>query len=72
MATKHFKELKNLSADELKTRVRETEAQLFDAKMKKATGQLGDTATLWRLRKDIARLKTLQAAGQSNTQKAGK
>jgi large subunit ribosomal protein L16 len=67
VATKRFKELKNLSADELKTRVRETEAQLFDAKMKKVTGQLGDTAMLWRLRKDIARIKTLQ-----NTEKAGK
>jgi large subunit ribosomal protein L29 len=70
VATKHFKELKNLSADELKTRVRETEAQLFDAKMKQATGQLGNTASLWRMRKDIARLKTLQTAG--STQKAGK
>ncbi len=69
MATKRFKELKNLSADELKSRVRESEAQLFDAKMKKATGQLGDTATLWKLRKDIARLKTLQTA---SGQKAGK
>jgi large subunit ribosomal protein L29 len=69
VATKHFKELKNLSADELKIRVRESEAQLFDAKMKKATGQLGNTATLWKLRKDIARLKSLQTAG---AQKAGK
>lgn len=68
MATKRFNELKNLSTDELKTRVRETEAQLFDAKMKKTTGQLADTAMLWRLRKDVARLKTLQGAGQ----KAGK
>ena len=69
MATKRFKELKNLSADELKTRLRESEANLFDAKMKKTTGQLGNTASLWMLRKDIARLKTLQTAGQ---QKAGK
>lgn len=66
MATKRFKELKNLTSDEIKTRLRETEAQLFDSKMKKATGQLGNTAQLWSLRKDIARLKTLQ------TEKAGK
>jgi large subunit ribosomal protein L29 len=71
VATKRFKELKNLSADELTTRVRETEAKMFDAKMKKATGQLENTGMLWQLRKDIARLKTLQGAGQS-AHKAGK
>lgn len=60
MATKRFKELKNMSKDELATKVRETEASIFQAKMKKATGQLADTASLWRLRKDIARIKTLQ------------
>jgi large subunit ribosomal protein L29 len=68
VATKHFKELKNLSATELKTRLRETEAQLFGAKMKKVTGQLENTGSLWKLRKDMARLKTLQTASQ----KAGK
>jgi large subunit ribosomal protein L29 len=68
VATKRFNELKNLSATEITTRIRETEAQLFDVKMKKVTGQLSDTGMLWRLRKDIARLKTLTTAGQ----KAGK
>ena len=72
MATKRFKELKNMSADELKTRLRESEAQLFDSKMKKTTGQLGNTSTLWRIRKDIARIKTLQTAGQTGSTKAGK
>lgn len=61
MSTKRFKELKNLSKDELATKIRESEAQFFQTKMKQATGQLSDTATLWRLRKDIARMKTLQA-----------
>jgi large subunit ribosomal protein L29 len=61
VATKRLKELKNLSKDELVTKVRETEAQLFQARMKRATGQLQDTAQVWRLRKDIARMKTLQS-----------
>lgn len=61
MATKRFKELKNLSKDELATKIRETEANLFQARMKKVTGQLSDTASLWRSRKDMARLKTLQS-----------
>lgn len=59
MSSKRFKELKNLSKDEITGRMRESERQLFDAKMKKATGQLTDTASLWKLRKDVARLKTL-------------
>jgi large subunit ribosomal protein L29 len=68
VSTKRFKEMKNLSSDELKAKVRETEAQLFDAKMKRATGQLSDTAHVWRLRKEVARMKTLQsqAAGKGS------
>ena len=62
MATKRFKELKNLSKDELATKLRESEAELFQTKMKRVTGQLGDTALIWRLRKDVARIKTLQTA----------
>ncbi len=62
MSSKRLKELKNLSKDELATKVREVEAELFQVKMKKMTGQLSDTASLWRLRKDVARMKTLQTA----------
>ena len=57
MSTKQMKELKNLSLDELTTKVRENEAMLFEARMKKVTGQLEDTARLWRLRKGLARMK---------------
>ncbi len=62
MSSKRFNELKNLSKDELATKVRELESEMFQAKMKKVTGQLTDTASIWRFRKDIARLKTLQTA----------
>ncbi len=65
MATKRFKELKSLSKDELVSKQREMEAQLFDVKIKKVTGQLEDTAMIWRLRKDLARIKTLQSQAQS-------
>ncbi len=65
MSTKRFRELKNLSKDELATKVRESEAQLFQVRMKKVTGQLEDTAMIWRLRKDLARMKMLQ--GQLNS-----
>jgi large subunit ribosomal protein L29 len=67
MATKSLKQLKNLSKDELNTKVRELEAGIFQARMKKVTGQLEDTATIWRMRKDLARAKTLltQASNKS-------
>ena len=66
MATKHSKELKTLSKDELATKIRETEANLFQLKMQQVTGQLEKTALLWTTRKDLARLKTLQTAQSAN------
>jgi ribosomal protein L29 len=68
VSTKHFKELKNLSRDELVSKVKETERQLFDVRMKKVTGQLTDTAMLWRLRKSLAQMKMLE--GQSKIGKS--
>ena len=73
MSNKRFKELKNLSKDEVAAKIRDTEAELFQVKMKKMTGQLADTAQTWRLRKDVARLKTLQtAAAQASVKSANK
>ena len=70
MATKRFKELKNLSKAELGVKIRESEAQLFQVRMKKTTGQLEDTAMIWRLRKDLARMKMLQSHEQSDARKS--
>ncbi len=64
VSTKRFKEYKNLSQDELVTKAREIEAGLFQARMKRATGQLEDTASIWKMRKDLARVKTLQTLGK--------
>ena len=69
MSTKRFTELKNLSKQELVSKVRETELKLFQARMKQATGQLQDTALLWRLRKDLARMKMLQGQVQAQAEK---
>ncbi len=60
MSTKRFKELKSLSQDELALKIREIGAEFFQTRMQHITGQLKDTAKLWRLRKDMARMKTLQ------------
>ncbi len=66
MSNKQFKEVQQLSKDELLTKVRDTEGLLFKAKMQKATGQLKDTGSVWVARKMLARLKTrlTQLAGQ--------
>ena len=62
MATKALKELKNLSGKELSVKQRELEQSLFDTRMKKVTGQLSDTSAMWKLRKQLARVKTLLGA----------
>jgi ribosomal protein L29 len=66
VSNKQFKEVQQLSKDELLTKVRDTEGLLFKAKMQKATGQLKDTGSVWVARKMLARLKTrlTQLAGQ--------
>ena len=66
MSNKQFKEVQQLSRDELLSKVRDTEAQLFKAKIQKATGQLKNTGSVWVARKMLARLKTrlTQLAGQ--------
>lgn len=66
MAKKEKTNLKSLSKDELATKLRELEAGLFQTRLKKVTGQLEDVASLWRTRKEIARVKTFQS------QQAGK
>ncbi len=51
--------LRDLSFEELETKMRELRNELFNAKVKKSTGQLEDTAKLSLLRKDIARAETV-------------
>ncbi len=52
-------ELGDLALEELVQKERETRADLFNAKVKHATGQLEDTAKLKVLRRDIARVATI-------------
>lgn len=72
MATKAFKALKSLSKDELATKLRELEHGFFEAKMKHVTGQLENTSSLWKTRKDIARVKMLAAAHATTAKPAQK
>jgi large subunit ribosomal protein L29 len=52
-------ELQTLSESELEQKGRELRDELFNAKIRRATEQLENTAMLGRLRKDIARVETL-------------
>ncbi len=59
MSNKSIKELRNLTKDELNVKLRGLESDWFQAKMKSVTGQLENTAQLWKLRKNISRVKML-------------
>ena len=52
-------ELRTLSASELEQKGRELRDELVDARIRRSTEQLENTARLGQLRKDIARVETL-------------
>ena len=52
-------ELRNLSEPELSAKSRELRDELFNARVKRATGQLENTAKLRQLRRDVARVETV-------------
>ena len=54
-------ELRELSPEELEQKAKEQREELFNAKVKHATGQLENTARLGSLRREIARLETVLA-----------
>ena len=54
-------ELKDLSVEELVAKSNELKGEFFNARVRKATGQLENTAKLKLLRRDIARVKTLMS-----------
>lgn len=53
------KELRDLSVEELREKEQGLSQELFNLRFQKATGQLGNTATLQLARRDLARVKTL-------------
>jgi len=62
-----IKEIRGHGINELQTKNRELAEELFRLKIRHASGQLESTATLGRIRKDIARIATVlkekEAAG---------
>ncbi len=60
-------EIRKLAVAELEQKNREIRDELFNAKVKHATGQLENTAKLSRLRKQIARVETALLEKQEAT-----
>ena len=54
-----LKELKQKSADELKTHLLDLHKEQFSLRMQKATGQLTKTHDIRNVRREIARVNTL-------------
>ena len=55
------KEIRNLSAEQIKAKVADTREELMKLRFQQVTGQLTDTSRLRTLRRDIARLETILA-----------
>jgi len=53
------KEFRELSAEELAQREKDTRDKLFNFKIQRATNQLANTADIPKARKDIARINTI-------------
>ncbi|MFD1417330.1 MULTISPECIES: 50S ribosomal protein L29 [Companilactobacillus] len=60
-------EIKELTAAQLQDKVKEYKEELFNLRFQQATGQLENTARLNAVRKNIARLRTVQ--NQQNNDK---
>lgn len=58
MAKKKLESLKGMSLKELNQKLTENQKSLFEGKIKLSTGQLENTASIWMIRKEIARIKT--------------
>jgi large subunit ribosomal protein L29 len=63
------KEVRELSVDEMRQKEREIAEEIFRLRMRKSTGQLDNPMRLRLLRRDLARLKTIQQ--QRATQQTG-
>ncbi|MBX7474964.1 50S ribosomal protein L29 [Streptomyces sp. MAG02] len=59
MAKLKAADLRQLSGDELRSKVSELKEELFGLRFQAATGQLEDTARIREVRKDLARVYTV-------------
>ena len=63
------KDIRNLSGDELNKKVSELKNELFNLRFQLATGQLDNPSTIKSVKKDIARVKSIQRERELNMEK---
>lgn len=57
-----FKDIQDLTVEELRKREASTRTELFDMKMKHSLGQMGNPLQIRKQRRDVARIKTALSA----------
>lgn len=57
-----FKEIQDLTVEELRKREKTMRVEMFDLKMKHSLGQVGNPIQIRDLRRDISRVKTALSA----------
>ncbi len=62
------KEIRTLSAEEIKVKITDTREELMKLRFQQVTGQLTDTSRLRSLRREIARMETVLAEAQKATE----
>ncbi len=61
-------EIRDLSTEELKNKEVELRQEIFNLKFQKSTNQLGNTAMIGKIKKDLARVKTIINESQIPTE----
>nr|WP_263314986.1 50S ribosomal protein L29 [Mammaliicoccus sp. Marseille-Q6498] len=64
------KDIRNLTTTEIETEIKEAKEQLFNLRFQLATGQLEETANIRKVKKTIARLKTIIREREIEEEKA--
>lgn len=52
-------DIRNMSKDEIETKITELKSELLNLRFQMATGNLEDTAQIKNIKKDVARMKTI-------------
>ena len=60
------KDLRALSLDELETKLNENKKEQFNLRVQQSTGQLTNTASIRKVRREAARINTLISERQKN------
>ena len=70
MKARDLKELRTSNSQDLKVKLNDLKAELFNLRFQLATGQLENTARIKFVKKDIARVKTVLAERKLNETRA--